>query len=108
MRQYVRLLLRVALSSARVSLPRIRQRRLTVCLRPLRRLDAPWACLRDPAVLPGDGVEESMPPCPASSVTILSLASHATKTFIQFPWRGCRGDHPLGPPLPCVSKYFLN
>ena len=49
-----------------------------------------------------------MPPCPASSVTIFSLAPHATKTCMTFPWRVYRGDHLWGPPLLLERKAFLN
>src|SRR5262245_908097 len=49
-----------------------------------------------------------MPPCTASSVTILPLAPHATKTFITFPWRVYRGDHLWVPPLLLERKAFLN
>src|SRR5262249_56596647 len=49
-----------------------------------------------------------MPPCTTSSVTILPLASHATKTFITFPWRVYRGDHLWVPPLLLERKTFLN
>ena len=59
-------------------------------------------------MLPGDGVEEAMPPCTASSVTILPLVPHATKTFITFPWRVYRGDHLWVPPLLLERKAFLN
>jgi len=49
-----------------------------------------------------------MPPCTASSVTILPLAPHATRTFITFPWRVYRGDHLWVPPLLLERKAFLN
>jgi hypothetical protein len=49
-----------------------------------------------------------MPLCTASSVTILPLDPHATKTFIQFPWRVYRGDHLWVPPLLLERKAFLN
>src|SRR5712692_3463204 len=57
-------------------------------------------------MLPGDVVEESMPPCPAASV--VPLAPHASKTFITFPWRVYRGDHLWVPPLLLERKAFLN
>ena len=40
-----------------------------------------------------------MPLCTVSSITILPLAPHATKTVMQFPWRVYRGDHLWVPPL---------
>jgi len=49
-----------------------------------------------------------MPPCTASSVTILSLALHAPKTFATFPYRVYRGDHLWGPPLLVARTAFLN
>jgi hypothetical protein len=47
-----------------------------------------------------------MPPYTASSVTILPLAPHATKTFLTFPWRVYRGDHLWVPPLLFARKAF--
>lgn len=49
-----------------------------------------------------------MPPCTASSVTIVPLAPHDTRAFITFPWRVYRRDHLWVPPLILERKAFLN